>query len=123
MVSESLQTSAEQDDLPPFEPPEPVVPAGDALPSGLGTTLVTSEWSYPEQCRALKRSVLSDRRLARSGAADVGFAMRFRTSGQGAVQPYLANSAVGTGPTQGRLGCQRRHASLSANAHPSQAAR
>jgi hypothetical protein len=29
-------------------------------------------------------------------AADVGFAMQFRTSGQGAVQTYLAISAVGS---------------------------
>jgi hypothetical protein len=42
-VSESLQTSAEPDDLPPFDTPEPRCHAGDALPSGLGTTLVTSE--------------------------------------------------------------------------------
>jgi hypothetical protein len=55
-VSQSLQTSTEPDDLPPFDPPEPRCYAGDALPSGLGTTLVTSEWSYPEQCQALKDS-------------------------------------------------------------------
>ena len=56
MVSESLQTSAEPDDLPPFEPPEPIVPAGDALPSGLGTTLVSSGWNFAGQCRTLKDS-------------------------------------------------------------------
>ncbi len=55
-VSESLQTSAEISDLRPFEPPEPVVPAGDALPSRLGTTLISSAWDFAEQCQALKRS-------------------------------------------------------------------
>jgi hypothetical protein len=30
-VSESLPTSAEPDDLRPFEPPEPIVPAGDGF--------------------------------------------------------------------------------------------
>jgi hypothetical protein len=52
----SFWTTAETSDLEEFEPPDPDVPVGDALPSGLGTTLVTSEWSYPEQCRALKQS-------------------------------------------------------------------
>jgi hypothetical protein len=55
-VSESLRSSAGPGDLEEFEPPEPEAPIGDALPSGLGTTLVTSEWSYPEQCQALKQS-------------------------------------------------------------------
>ena len=55
-VTESLRTSAEPGDLPEFEPREPVVPAGDALPSGLGTTLVSSAWDFAEQCQALKRS-------------------------------------------------------------------
>ena len=55
-VSESLQTRAELDDLPEFEPPEPIVPAGDALPSGLGTVLVSSAWDFADQCRALKDS-------------------------------------------------------------------
>ena len=55
-VGESLQTIAELGDLPEFEPPEPAVPVGDALPSGTGTTLVSSEWEFPEQCRALKQS-------------------------------------------------------------------
>ena len=55
-VSESLQTSTGPDDLPSFEPPEPVVPAGDALPSRLGTTLVSSAWGFADQCSALKAS-------------------------------------------------------------------
>jgi hypothetical protein len=55
-VGESLQTSAEISDLPEFEPPEPVVPIGDALPSGTGTTLISSAWDFAEQCRALRRS-------------------------------------------------------------------
>jgi hypothetical protein len=55
-VNESLQTSAGPGDLPEFEPPEPDMPAGDALPSGLGTTLVSSAWDFPDQCRALKDS-------------------------------------------------------------------
>lgn len=55
-VSESLRTSAEPGDLDEFEPPEAAVPIGDALPSGLGTTLVSSAWDFAEQCRALKRS-------------------------------------------------------------------
>jgi hypothetical protein len=42
-VSESMRTSAEPDDLPPSDPPEPRCHGGDALPSGLGRTLVTSE--------------------------------------------------------------------------------
>src|SRR5215471_12904442 len=37
-------------------------------------------------------------KTARGGAADVGFAMWFRTSGQGGVQAYLANSAVSSRP-------------------------
>ncbi len=56
MVSESLQTSAEPDDPPPSDPPEPVVPAGDGLPGGLGTTLVSSGWDFTGQCQALKAS-------------------------------------------------------------------
>ena len=32
------------------------MPAGDALPSGLGTTLVSSAWDFAEQCRALRES-------------------------------------------------------------------
>jgi hypothetical protein len=55
-VNESLQTSAGPDDLPAFEPPEPDAPIGDALPSGLGTTLVSSRWDFADQCRALKGS-------------------------------------------------------------------
>ena len=52
-VSESMQTSAGPGDLPEFEPPEPDVPA---LPSGLGTTLVSSAWDFAAQCSALKAS-------------------------------------------------------------------
>ena len=55
-VNESFETSAEPDDLPEFEPPEPGVPIGDALPSGLGTTLVSSDWDFPEQCQKLRDS-------------------------------------------------------------------
>ena len=55
-VGESLKTTAELGDLPEFEPPEPAVPVGDALPSGTGTTLISSEWEFPGQCRALKQS-------------------------------------------------------------------
>jgi hypothetical protein len=55
-ISESFRTSATADDLPPFEPPDPVVPAGDALPSGLGTVLVSSARDFGEQCRALRAS-------------------------------------------------------------------
>jgi hypothetical protein len=55
-ASQSLQTGTEPDDLPEFEPPEPDAPAGDALPSGLGTTLVSSAWDFPDQCRALRDS-------------------------------------------------------------------
>jgi hypothetical protein len=55
-VSGSLQTSTEVSDLPEFEPPEPDVPARDALPSGLGTTLVSSAWGFAGQCEALRRS-------------------------------------------------------------------
>jgi len=55
-VNESFETSAEPDDLPEFEPPEPGVPIGDALPSGLGTTLVSSDWDFPEQCQKLRES-------------------------------------------------------------------
>lgn len=52
-VRASLQTITT---LGEFELPEPDVPVGDALPSGLGTTLVTSAWNFPDQCRALKHS-------------------------------------------------------------------
>lgn len=55
-VSESLQTSAEPGDLPEFELPEPECQAGPALPSRLGTTLVSSAWDFAGQCRALKDS-------------------------------------------------------------------
>ena len=55
-VNESLVTSAEPDDLPEFEPPEPGVPIGDAFPSGLGTTVVSSGWNFPEQCQKLRES-------------------------------------------------------------------
>jgi hypothetical protein len=55
-VNESFVTSTQMDDLPGFEPPEPGAPAADALPSGRGTTLVSSAWDFPDQCRALKRS-------------------------------------------------------------------
>jgi hypothetical protein len=56
MVSESLQTSAEPDDLPPFHPPEPVMPAGDASPSGLGTTRSAPGGDFAGQCRTLRAS-------------------------------------------------------------------
>ena len=38
-------------------------------------------------------------KAARGGAADAGFAMWLWTSGRGAVQTYLANSAAGSRPT------------------------
>jgi hypothetical protein len=55
-VGESFETSTEPDDLPPFEPPEPDVPIGSALPSHTGTTLISSAWDFHQQCSALKRS-------------------------------------------------------------------
>ena len=55
-VAGTFGTSTEPDDLPEFEPPEPDVPAGTGLPSGIDTTLVSSAWDFPDQCQALKRS-------------------------------------------------------------------
>jgi hypothetical protein len=55
-VRDSLQTSATLADLDGFEPPEPDCPAGTALPSDLGTALVSSAWDFAEQCQALKRA-------------------------------------------------------------------
>ena len=55
-ITRSFVTSTEAGDLDEFEPPEPDVPTGTALPSGTDTTLVTSAWDFPEQCQALKRA-------------------------------------------------------------------
>ena len=55
-VGASFETSTELDDLDEFVPPDPDVPVGHALPSGTGTTLVSSHWDFAEQCRALRRS-------------------------------------------------------------------
>ena len=55
-VRDSLQTSATLADLDGFEPPEPDCPAGTALPSDLGTALISSADSFPDQCRKLRDS-------------------------------------------------------------------
>jgi hypothetical protein len=55
-VRDSLQTSATLAGQDEFEPPEPDCQAGTALPSDLGTALVSSAWDFAEQCRALKAS-------------------------------------------------------------------
>lgn len=51
-----LQTSATDADLPEFTPPEADPPGPAARAEAIGTPLVTTEWAYPAQCRALKDS-------------------------------------------------------------------
>jgi hypothetical protein len=90
----------------------------DALPSGLGATLVGSEWDFAEQCRALKDSKAYWQTTARDEDAD-GL-MREAPEGQERPAAYASQTRparrnrTGRRPAPNRPGSSGRPPSRSA---------